>query len=90
MSDASSGFQQQIANFQQQVVEAIQANQDAVVEAVRSWAGSVSQVPNFFPVPEGAPTPGEVVENAFSFAERMLALQREFVERIVDATTPNR
>lgn len=77
-------------DFQDQVVEAIRANQDAVVEAVRSWAGSVSQVPNLFPMPEGTPTPAELVENAFSFAEKMLSLQREFVERIVDASAPNR
>ena len=83
MSDITRGFQDQ-------VVEAIRANQDALVEAVRSWAGSVSQVPAMFPVPEGTPNPGEMVENAFSFAERMLALQREFVERIVEASTPNR
>jgi hypothetical protein len=34
------------------------------------------------------PKPGELVANAYDFAEQLLAAQRKFAEDVIDATTP--
>ena len=80
-----------------QLLEAIRSTQDAIVEAIRRSSrtarGRLPELPDL-PLADRLPRPEDVVDNAFGFAEELLATQREFAERLVAAlnarTTPRR
>jgi hypothetical protein len=76
---------------QEQTLAAIRQSQRHVVEAVRAWAEAVEKaVPAVPAVPlsEELPTPQQVVEASFSFAEKLLKAQREFAEQVLEAAAP--
>ena len=78
---------------QERTLKAIRETQHAVVEAVRTWADAVEKtVPAFpavsAPFSEELPTPQEIVQTSFEFAEQLLKAQREFAENILDAAAP--
>lgn len=76
---------------QEQTLEAIRQSQHAVVEAVRTWANSVEKAVGDTPdVPfaEQLPTPQEIVQTSFGFAEQLLKAQREFAENVLAAAAP--
>ncbi len=86
---------------QEQALETVRMTQDAVIEAVTAWSETASklaaQLPDFatdYKAPEFAdlikqfPTAADVIDSNFDFAQRILANQREFVQRIA-AATPN-
>jgi len=80
-----------IVSLEDQVLETVKQGQEAVVKAVRTWAdASKSLIPDLPPLPfaDQLPNTTEIVENAFAFADKLLASQREFVAAILDAAKP--
>ena len=80
-----------IISLEDQVLETVKQGQEAVVKAVRTWAdASKNLIPDLPPLPfaDQLPNSTEIVENAFAFADKLLASQREFVAAILDAAKP--
>jgi hypothetical protein len=76
---------------QEQTIKTIKQTQDAVVEAVRTWATAVEKiVPETPAIPfaDELPTPQEIVKTSFEFAEQLLKAQREFAESVLKAASP--
>ena len=78
---------------QDEFLNAIRKSQETVVEAVKTWADTVRSVtpkarPVQMPLADKLPKPEEVVANAYDFAEKLLASQRQFAEELLKATTP--
>ena len=79
---------------QEQVLEGIKQSQKLVVDAVGSWAktveGILPAVPSIpsLPLAEGIPTPEQVVVDAFAFAEKLIAAQRDFALQVLAAAAP--
>ena len=79
--------------LQDEFLNAIRKSQETVVEAVKTWADTVRSVtpkarPVQMPLADKLPKPEEVVANAYDFAEKLLASQRQFAEELLKATTP--
>jgi hypothetical protein len=79
--------------LQGQILETIRRSQETVVDAVRKWADSVQTLTPSLPIPtmpfaDKLPTPGDVVANAYDFAEQLLAAQRKFAEDVIEAAAP--
>ncbi|MCA1682823.1 MAG: hypothetical protein LC685_02325, partial [Actinobacteria bacterium] len=74
---------------QEQFLDNVRQSQQAVVDAVGAWAktvdGTSSQANGSA---DSLPNAGELVENAFDFAEQLLAAQREFMRNLLAATSP--
>lgn len=76
---------------QDQVFEVVKTSQDAVVDSVRSFAGTIDRV-----LPDTArnglaaniPMAADAVDSAFEFAGRVLDTQHGFVTRVLDAVKP--
>ena len=84
-------FTQAAQTVQEQALKSIRETQHAVVEAVRTWADAVEKtVPATSPLPFGEelPTPKEIVQTSFGFAEQLLKAQREFAENVLAAAAP--
>jgi hypothetical protein len=80
-----------VQTAQEQTLKSIRDGQQAVVEAVRTWAESVERiVPTTptLPFSEQQPTPQEIVQTSFDFAEQLLKAQREFAENLLAAASP--
>lgn len=80
-----------ITALEDQVLETVRQSQEAMVKAVQTWADAGKNlVPDLPAMPFADQLPGTVdlVENAFAFADRMLATQREFAAAILDAARP--
>lgn len=79
---------------QEQTLKVIRDSQEGVVEAVKAWASAlekaVPEVPALqgLPLADEFPTPKEIVETSFGFAEQLLRAQREFVESVLSAAAP--
>ena len=77
--------------LEDQVLETVRQSQDAVVKAVKTWAeAGKSMVPDLPPLPfaDQLPNTVDIVENAFDFADKLLAGQRDFAAAILDAARP--
>ena len=88
MSTTVSEFAQQA---QEQTLNTIRQSQQAVVEAVQAWAHAVERaVPETpsLPCAEELPTPQQVIQTSFDFAEQLLKAQREFAENLIAAAAP--
>jgi hypothetical protein len=80
-----------ITALEDQVLEAVRQSQEAVVKAVQTWAeAGKSLVPELPPLPfaDQLPNAADMVENAFNFADRLLATQRQFAAAVLDAARP--
>src|SRR5688500_14928136 len=76
---------------QEQFLEGIRQGQDALVDAVRVWAEAAAKTTPVAPLPEqpaALPRPADLVAGSFDFAEKLLAEQRTFAERLVAAAAP--
>src|ERR1700733_6149438 len=76
---------------QEQILDTIRKSQEAVTDAIRTWAETVQSITPSLPTPPLAdklPKPGELVSDAYDFAERLLAAQRKFAEDVVAASAP--
>jgi hypothetical protein len=89
MADVRSATQE----FQEQILDTIRKSQAAVTDAIRTWAQTVQSITPSLPTPsvplaDKLPKPGELVSNAYDFAEQLLATQRKFAEDVIAATSP--
>ena len=78
--------------LQAQFLDSIRKSQDAVVDALRTWADAVHSVTPSLPVSavpfaDKLPRPKDLVEDAFDFAAQLLAAQRKFAEDVLQVTT---
>jgi hypothetical protein len=74
---------------QDQTVKTVKQGQQAVVEAVRTWANAVEKaMPETVPYADKLPKPKAIAEAVFDFAEALLKAEREFVESLLDAAAP--
>jgi hypothetical protein len=75
---------------QEQYLDAVREGQEAWADAVHAWSESVQRMwgdPSSTTTRE-APTAEQVIDNVFGFAEQLLAAQRDFAKRLVQATAP--
>jgi len=87
MTDVRTATQE----VQEQILDTIRKSQEAVTDAIRTWAETVQSITPSLPTPPLAdklPKPGELVSDAFDFAERLLAAQRKFAEDVIAASAP--
>ena len=76
---------------QEQTLKTVLQGQQAIIEGVRAWAKAVEKsIPETPAIPyaDGLPTPQEIVQNGFEFAEQLLKTQRQFAEGVLDAASP--
>ena len=78
--------------LQEEFLAAIRKSQETVIDAIKTWVGTVqSVVPQLpsVPVPgaDQLPKPEEVVATAYDFAEQLLSSQRHFAEEVLKATS---
>jgi hypothetical protein len=78
--------------LQGQILDSIRKSQDAVVDALRTWAEAVHSVTPSLPVSavpfaDKLPKPKDLIEDAFDFAAQLLAAQRKFAEDVLQVTT---
>jgi len=80
-------------DVQAEILKTVRRSQEAVVEAIRTWADTVRTIT--LPLPEvnvpfsdKLPKPEDVVASAYDFAEQLLSSQRKFAEDMVKATAP--
>ena len=88
MTDTRTATQE----LQAQFLDSIRKSQDAVVDALRTWADAVHSVTPSLPVSavpfaDKLPKPKDLVEDAFDFAAQLLAAQRKFAEDVLQITT---
>ena len=79
------------SKVQEQLLEALRASQDAVVDTVTTVADSVERVlpgPAKGTLASNLPLASEAADQAFSFAEKVLDAQHKFVNRVLSAVTP--
>ena len=80
--------------IESQILSGLRQANDAVVQTVRTVAETVSPVvealPDLpdLPFADQVPTTSEVVDNAFGFAEQVLATQRQFAKQLLAAVAP--
>jgi hypothetical protein len=77
--------------LEDQVLETVRQSQEAVVKAVKTWAeAGKSMVPELPPLPfaDQLPNTVDIVENAFDFADKLLAAQRDFAAAVLEAARP--
>ena len=76
-----------------QLLALVEKSQDAIVDAVRQWreAGQRLIPPTLPKLPETnlLPSADEALRGQFELAEQLLAAQRKFAERLLDATRPS-
>jgi hypothetical protein len=83
-------------DIQDVFISTVRRSQEAVIEAIKTWTGTVQSVtPKLPALPFSAdqvpfsgllPSPERVVANAYDFAETLLASQRKFAEDVLKAT----
>ena len=79
--------------MQEQVLETIRQSQDAITDAIRTWADTVRSITpplpiSSVPLVDKMPKPSDLVANAYDFAEQLLAAQRKFAEDVLQAAAP--
>jgi hypothetical protein len=77
-------------SLQEQYLDAVREGQEAWANAVRAWSDSVQRMwgDASSTTTRAAPTAEQVIDNLFGFAEQLLAAQRDFAKRLVQATAP--
>jgi hypothetical protein len=78
---------------QEEFLNTIRLGQETVIEAIRTWVETVQAFapkvpPVNMPLVGKLPKPEEVVANAYDFAEKLLASQRQFAEEVLTVTAP--
>ena len=79
-------------NVVQEIGSTIRKSEQAVLDAIKTWAQTVQSVmpegPVRVPFADRLPTPKQVVSSAYDAAEALLASQRKFAERAIEAASP--
>jgi hypothetical protein len=78
---------------QTEILKTVRRSQEAVIEAIKTWADTVRTItppmPELnLPFTDKLPKPEDLVGNAYDFAEKLLAGQRKFAEDVLRATAP--
>ena len=78
-------------DVQDEILKTVRRSQEAVIEAVQTWAETVQAITPKLPsvkVPFAGqlPRPDEIVASACGFAEQLLASQRKFAEDLLKVT----
>jgi len=78
-------------DVQAEIVKTVRRGQEAVVEAIKTWTGTVrTMTPQLrevnLPFASRLPRPEELVGNAYDLAGKLLAGQRKFAEDVLHAT----
>jgi hypothetical protein len=79
------------ATVQDQVLDAIKTSQDALLSAVKAVAENTTPLTDKLPAAPFAnqlPDGVDVVNSAFGFAEKLLANQKEFTTKLIEAYRP--
>ena len=80
-----------VDTVQAQVLEAVKAAQDAVVETVRNFTATIERVVPEQPrqlLNDRLPDGKQAVDRAFDFAGQVLEAQRSFADRLFEAAAP--
>jgi len=80
MEYEASEYEKSVEQFEKNSLDLLRRAEESAVEAARQWADYAI---NAIPVEMGLVR--QVVTNALDFTEKVLKLQREFVERLVEA-----
>jgi hypothetical protein len=76
---------------QEQTLKTVRQGQQAIIEGVRAWANtvekSIPETPSL-PYADELPSPHEIVQTGFEFAEQFLKSQRQFAEGVLEAASP--
>ena len=76
--------------IQDQVLEAIKRSQEATLQIVGAWSKSVAKLttnlPDMptLPMVDALPKPGELSDQFFDFAQKLMTSQQEFVQRLIE------
>jgi hypothetical protein len=76
---------------QDEILNAVKAGQDAVLSAVDSLADAATPITEKLPEAPFAdllPKPVDVIENYFSFAQKLLANQKDFALKLAESYSP--
>jgi len=81
--------------LQEEFLNATKKSQEMLLEAIKTWVGTVQAVTPKVPMPgiklpfaDQLPKPEDVVSGGYDFAEQVLANQRKFAEEILEVTSP--
>jgi hypothetical protein len=77
-------------DVQNQFLASVRKGQEAVIDGINVWVDTVKSAAAELPAVTGLdklPKPEEVVRNAYDLAEKVLAGQREFAEKVVATST---
>ena len=79
--------------LQTQILDSIRKSQEAVADALKTWADAVHSMTPAMPVyavpfADKLPKPSELVADAYDFAGQLLATQRKFAEDVIQITAP--
>jgi 3-methyladenine DNA glycosylase AlkC len=76
--------------IQDQVLDAIKRSQDATLKIVGAWSESVAKLatnlPDMpkLPMVDSLPKPGELSDQFFDFAQKLMTSQQEFVQKLIE------
>jgi hypothetical protein len=89
MSDISTAGR----DLQDEILKLIRTSQDTVVDALQAWTAAVQSVtPDFpkvnLPYAGRLPKPEALVNEAYDFAEQLLAAQRKFANDVLQVAAP--
>ncbi len=91
MPSKQSSASDAVAQFQRQAQEALRAQQQAYLAAVKSWRENLTKdMPPPWPQPPGTtlgPKQSEVAEASYAFVAKLLADQGRFMEELSKALT---
>ena len=75
---------------QEQILATIKQGQELALTGVEVWASSMAPLVEAgrTPITTELPTSEEVVSNSFGFAEKLLASQKAFAQKVVAASAP--
>jgi hypothetical protein len=75
---------------QEQILATIKQGQELALTGVQLWASSLAPFVKAgqTPITADLPTPDELVSNSFGFAEKLLASQKAFAQKVVAASAP--
>ncbi len=77
--------------MQEQFLDAIKTSQDAILSTVDSFVESAAPITEKLPAAPFAdqmPSAVDVIDNAFSFAQKLLANQKDFALKLANAYSP--
>lgn len=75
---------------QEQILASIKQSQDIALAGVEAWASAVAPFAKAVQVPLPVPFPSasDLVANSFGFAEKFVASQRAFAEKLASVSAP--